>query len=405
MKSSKIRMKKADLSKPLPVPAPSAERKEIILFAVTGMSPAILTETVWALAHEIPSVVPDRVVVVTTLAGRAGIVRELLEPRPAIKHTCLWDDLMAALEKQKINTRHKLRFGATGSDIRVFAALDPKTGRTRELEDIRTKKENEAAADFLLETLRGFTENVDCQVVASMAGGRKTMGALLYACVSLIGRETDRLTHVLVDEPFDDPRLEPRFYFPAQRDSKLRRVDGKIFDSRKAEISLADVPYVPLRNLFERDLTRRPGSFARLVEEASQKLSTVPPGEMVVGIDQPQITVDGLTLRFAPREHVLIIQLARDCLEGRPAYPDHPRAHAAYEKTAMALREQVSDAFHDWRSDIPKTTNSDDIRKIISSIRSKLKKAGGGAARLERFLDSSRGVALHLSPSTVILGR
>lgn len=50
-----------------------AEKSECVLFAVLGMSPAVLTETVWALARESPSVIPHRVVVPSSsLPSRAG---------------------------------------------------------------------------------------------------------------------------------------------------------------------------------------------------------------------------------------------------------------------------------------------------------------------------------------------
>ena len=40
--------------------------KRTILIAGTGTSPAVLTETVWALAHQKKPVVPDEIVVLTT---------------------------------------------------------------------------------------------------------------------------------------------------------------------------------------------------------------------------------------------------------------------------------------------------------------------------------------------------
>jgi CRISPR-associated protein (TIGR02584 family) len=363
------------------------------------MSPAILTETVWALAKEKPSVIPDELVVVTTTRGAADIQSQLLEPREDFAGLSPWSALRRAILGANAQRDPRLQLATP----RIIELPDLATGVKQPASDLRTPDDNVAAADFLLEEVRRLTENPDIRIVASIAGGRKTMGALLYAAMSLLGRETDRLTHVLVDEPFDSPSLQPRFFFPAQPEAHLRSPKGEVFDAKEAKISLADVPFVPLRNLFERDLTRRPGSFARLVQEASQKLPIAPPEKIVVHLDQPQITVEGLTIRFSPREHVLLVLLAEDCQRGRPAYPDHPRAHAAYEKKATALREQVTDAFHDWRADIPKTTTAEDIRKIISNIRSKLKRAGGSAARLERFLDSSRGVALQLNPSTPIL--
>ena len=44
------------------------------LLSLSGISPAILTETVWALARETPPVVPDDVVVVS--AAEEGIFEE-----------------------------------------------------------------------------------------------------------------------------------------------------------------------------------------------------------------------------------------------------------------------------------------------------------------------------------------
>ena len=40
-----------------------------ILLAGMGTSPAVLTETVWALAHQEQPIVPDEIVVITTKLG------------------------------------------------------------------------------------------------------------------------------------------------------------------------------------------------------------------------------------------------------------------------------------------------------------------------------------------------
>ena len=44
-----------------------------ILIAGMGTSPAVLTETVWALAHQEHSVVSDEVVVITTKSGKEAL--------------------------------------------------------------------------------------------------------------------------------------------------------------------------------------------------------------------------------------------------------------------------------------------------------------------------------------------
>ena len=58
--------------------AAPAAKPQIVLLAVTGMTPAVLTETIWALAHEKIPVIPDRVVAVTTTRGKQLMEQELL---------------------------------------------------------------------------------------------------------------------------------------------------------------------------------------------------------------------------------------------------------------------------------------------------------------------------------------
>jgi len=41
-----------------------------ILCCVIGTSPAVLTETVWCLAHQKHPVIPDEIVVLTTIRGK-----------------------------------------------------------------------------------------------------------------------------------------------------------------------------------------------------------------------------------------------------------------------------------------------------------------------------------------------
>lgn len=108
----------------------------------------------------------------------------------------------------------RLCFGPTPHAIRVFTLFDAKLKRTRELADIGSEAENTAAADFIMETVRGLAMDDGVRLVASIAGGRKTMSALLFSVMSLLGKEDDLLTHILVNEPFESRGLTPRFYFP-----------------------------------------------------------------------------------------------------------------------------------------------------------------------------------------------
>jgi len=332
------------------------QKSELVLFAVTGMSPAIITETVWALAtNKKTPVIPDRVVVVTTVAGRKAIEAELFAAG-------VWDQLREALADQRVPIEGKLQFGTTANDIRVFTRADAR-GRSMELEDIRSREDNDAAANFLLDKLREFTENEDVRLLCSLAGGRKTMGALLYACLSLIGREDDRLTHVLVNEPYDDPRRQPKFYFPTPRD-------------RDARVELADVPFVPLRKLFPRELGRMPGSFMNLVRQYRATIDQLAaPPRVELADDEPVVRVDGRMIRLPATAFALLSFLVERARHNEPPFPSFKDAVDPFR---AFLKNWASGRYGFQHDALQKLGDADDatLRKLGNAIGTALAKAG-----------------------------
>ncbi len=361
------------------------------LLAVTGLSPAILTETVWALAKEPTPIIPHDIVVITTTQGAEDIKKQLLTPRQDWGGTAPWTALREYILGSDAASDPRLQL----TTPRVIELPDP-SGIKTAAKDLRTKADNDAAADFILEQVRAIVENPDTRLVASIAGGRKTMGALLYACMSLLGRDTDRLTHVLVTEPFEQCR---DFFFPGQPHKNILGPGGTKLDARKARIELADVPFVTLRNLFERDFARRPGTFARLVEEACKNLPKAPPKRVEVHTAEPIVTIDGTHVRLSTKQHVLMLLLAKNCREGKPMYPDHTQAHQDYKSFVEELKKQNSYSWNDWRRSLSSCNSvaQDDLRKIVSQIRKKLTDAGDNGRRLEHALQSRRflGIALN----------
>jgi len=230
------------------------------LIAVTGLSPAIVTETLWALAHEKKRVLPERIVFITTLTGLEKIQQQLFTPLPAFAGQTAWEALRSALKARD----HEL----IAEPTRVIGQANRKSGTFDGLADIVTPEQNALAAAFILEQVRQVVTNPDTRLIASIAGGRKTMGALLHAAVSLVGRETDRLTHVLVEAPYE---TLPGFFFPNQPGPALKDREGNGHLPAKAQIHLADVPFVPLRNRFE-DIHDFPGSFEGLRRKFSREL-------------------------------------------------------------------------------------------------------------------------------------
>jgi len=248
------------------VPRPNGAEPETILIAVTGQSPAVLTETVWRLAFPADkatvAIIPSHVIALTTTVGREAIAQQLFGA------DAIWDRLREAVLGPACKTNPRLCFGLTGDCVKVFTRKS--NGRPVELKDISTEDDNTAVADFITDELWGYVEKPETRLIASISGGFKTMSALLFAGMSLLGRKEDLITHVLVNQPFDDPRLTPRFFFPAQPQQELRDRDGKIWRAADAQLRLGFVPFVPLNDLLEK--YKKPRSYSDLVERCRGNL-------------------------------------------------------------------------------------------------------------------------------------
>ncbi len=232
-------------------------RQRIILVAVLGTSPAVLTETVWALAHLEKPVIPDEVVVLTTLDGEAALKAQLFGAGNG------WQRLLKALAKEGLDIGGRLLFGETQQSVRLLS--DPQ--RKSNLADIATSADNAQMADDLIDTLRGYTEDASTQVYASIAGGRKTMGALMLSCMSLLGREYDHVLHVLVNTPFDGG-VNPVFLFPEKGCKYTPRGGGRALSAKDAKISLIDIPFVKMRGWYQDKFKTLPPRYSDLVRAA-----------------------------------------------------------------------------------------------------------------------------------------
>lgn len=243
------------------------------LLAVTGLSPAIVTETIFALAREKPAVLPERVAFITTLTGAAKLQEQLFTPLLEWGNNTVWESLRRILGT---NDRQLI-----AEAPRIIHYPNAREGRTAPLEDIVTPNDNHAAAECIFAAVWDIVRDRNNHLIASIAGGRKTMGALLHSAVSLIGRENDRLTHILVDPPFD---TLPGFFFPSQPGSPLLSREGRAYEASSARLHLADLPFVSLRNKF-RELDELPGSYLDLRDSLARRLQQESAREIPIRID------------------------------------------------------------------------------------------------------------------------
>lgn len=386
-------------------PAPPPPDQEIILLALIGMSPAVLTETLWAMAHADDPLIPHRVFALTTAPGAQAIRHHLFQPLDRFAGKSAWETLREYLASHGHSLEGKLRFGTTSDDIRIITTVDPHHGQSRDLEDIRTRADSEAAGNFVLDMVRSITSNPDTLLIASLAGGRKTMGALLHGCLSLVGRESDRLTHVLVDTPFE---ILPEFFFPNQPGGPLQDRQDQSFDPSQARVELADVPFVSLRNLFQKEVLRGVGTYTGLVERCRTSIRHQV-GEnlkLVVETNRPRIEVNGQLLPLSPREHLIMLLLAQRAKQEAPPLGSYAEAGDVIEAFRKDLLHQAPpDNFADWRHNdslrSPLDPEGQDIRRALSDMRRKIRDLTGDAATLASVLPEKGRFSLDILGSMI----
>jgi CRISPR-associated protein (TIGR02584 family) len=267
-----------------------------ILVAVTGLSPQIVTETLYALAVAplgLPFV-PTEIHLITTRGGAEKARLALLSDEPGWFHRLRRDHALPAI-----------RFTDDSIHILEDAAGQP-------LDDIRSPEDNRRAADGITEIVRAFTADADCALHVSIAGGRKTMGFFLGYALSLYGRPQDRLSHVLVSTPFESSN---GFYYPTPHSHVLEVPGGRLVDCAHAQITLAELPFVSLRHgLPEALLTGRAG-YNQTVEAARHALA---PPELMLDLGSRRVRAAGKTFALPPAELALLSVFARRAQCGEP---------------------------------------------------------------------------------------
>ncbi|MBW2311692.1 MAG: TIGR02584 family CRISPR-associated protein, partial [Deltaproteobacteria bacterium] len=219
-----------------------------ILLAVTGLSPQVITETLFALHQNGQRV--DAIHVITTRDGKEMIYAHLLSGKSG--HYCRY------LEEYGVE-RSSIDFGPQN----IHAVSDE---HGVEIPDITTEYDNERLLKKCLELTFRFTAQKDTAVFFSVAGGRKTTSSCLTLAAQMYGRPQDRLYHVLVSPEFESNR---DFYYPPKksRTIELRAKDGQPFfkETRYAQVNLIPIPFVSIRERLSADLLKEPTDPATLM--------------------------------------------------------------------------------------------------------------------------------------------
>jgi CRISPR-associated protein (TIGR02584 family) len=296
-----------------------------LLVAVCGLSPQILTETLYALAIAgQPRFVPTAIHLLTTGEGAHRARLMLLHPETGRFQRLCRDYGLSPI---------------AFDETHIHVITDP---AGQPLDDIRTPDENASLADGITARLRGFTADADTALHVSIAGGRKTMGYYAGYALSLFGRPQDRLSHVLVTPSYEG---NPDFFYPTPRSEIIYTRDNRPLDAAQAEVTLAEIPFIRLREEIPARLLSGQSGFAETIDLAHR--ASQPPA-LRLNPACRELDANGITLTLSPSQFAFYLWIVRrGVLKGQPiTRPDAKNRHA-YAAEFLESYEAVTGEWRD----------------------------------------------------------
>ncbi len=238
-----------------------AQKTRAVLVAVSGQTPQIITETLWALEQHYHIEI-DEIRVITTASGCTTLKKALFGDQGKFGEFC---------------RDYRVPPGRIAFSPKNIHIITDENGI--ELEDIRSSGDNICAADQVFSIISEWAKREDEILYCSVAGGRKTLGIYLTMAIMLCGRMQDRLYHVLVSKEFESG--VPDFYYPPPEsriypkfvgiDESKKAIQVEI-SSEEARIDLAEIPFPRLREMIGGELPLEKGLIKAV--ESSQLLLT-----------------------------------------------------------------------------------------------------------------------------------
>lgn len=317
-----------------------------ILLCAIGMTPQIITETIYALSRKKPQVFIDELFVITTSKG-AEYVKETIIKRKILK------DLTEDYNLPPIKFSQE--------NILVIKSSDG-----TELSDIRTTKDNEATGNMITEMVKKLSELDDTVLHCSIAGGRKTMGYYLGSALQMYGRKQDKLYHVLVNEEFEN---NPQFFYPppVPKELTIRDKEDKVrvISTAEAKIELAELPFIKLRDFVEFDNK----TFEELIATTQKEIdSVVKPPPLRFNLREKTVYIGAQNIKLSPKLWDIYFYFAyqkkRNCRETL-----RNTCNDCYECFVPIKGDKNTKGLLDMIN-----TNESLLRSLISKIKSEIKK-------------------------------
>lgn len=247
-----------------------------LLICVSGLTPQIVTETLFCLAYKEKKQI-DEVYVLTTKRGRDVILGR--DKHPATPKTPLKDEIENLCKKYKL--KNPL---FEENDYHIIVAKE----ESIELPDIRSDKDNILFPNKICEFLRIKSSDPNNVLFCSITGGRKSMSVHLANALSIFARENDRLVHVLTKEEH-----EFKGFYP-QSKNEIK------------DLELSDIPFVRLRPILSAEIKRPDllkSNFDDIVKYTQAQLKALAPSsKMILDIERRELRFGNDSVVLEPVE-------------------------------------------------------------------------------------------------------
>jgi CRISPR-associated protein (TIGR02584 family) len=299
-----------------------------VLFTVSGLTPQIITETLYHLTRkQQPAFVPTRIIVATTTTGATEVRNHLLGSQVGWFGRLCRDYELPPIQ-------------FTEQDIHLLPGPDGK-----QLADILSEEENQAAADAITEEIRALTADPACALHVSMAGGRKTLGFFAAYALSLYGRPQDRLSHVLVSAEYEN---KFGFFYPTRNSEPVRDRKGEVVKNSRGEpldaslgkVMLASIPFVRMRDGLSEALRSGRATYSDAVAAVQRRLD---PPSLILDLPRCRAVAGGVPVELRPQLMALYVWLARKRMAGVTF------TKVAKERETLVLRRDAAEFLGEYR--------------------------------------------------------
>ena len=245
-----------------------------ILVAVSGLTPQVISETLYCLSVK-KKIRIDEIFVITTTEGKKNIEEYYFLNRNTNKREGPYS---LKSEIENLCRQYKVKpplFSIKGS---VIVASE----ENMKMHDVRTDKDNVLFPNVITNVIKKLTTDDRNILYCSLSGGRKTMSAYMGFALSICAREGDKLYHVLATEDFERTGK----FFPEKKNNK--------------DLILSEVPFIKLRPVLKDKLDYKDKTYSEIIEQSQKELERLNEDGITIDIKKRELSYKGKKIKLEP---------------------------------------------------------------------------------------------------------